>query len=134
MPFDGSKQAEKALEVAAQMARHSKSKLVVLSVAESISLPGYPTEAALLQRGIGAMQELELKKAGHVLRKLGVKAEFIPASGHPVDAITRYAKKNKFDLIAMGSKGTGGLKRLLLGSVSEGVVHHAHCAVLMVRE
>jgi nucleotide-binding universal stress UspA family protein len=81
-----------------------------------------------------AVRALELKKAHHVLRRLGVKAEFVSALGHPVDIVTKYAKKGKFDLIAMGSKGAGGLERLLLGSVSEGVVHHAHCAVLVVRE
>jgi nucleotide-binding universal stress UspA family protein len=37
------------------------------------------------------------------------------------------------DLIVIGSRGLGGMKRLLMGSVSESVVRHAHCPVLVVR-
>jgi len=39
----------------------------------------------------------------------------------------------KVDLIVMGSRGLGRFQRLLLGSVSEGVLHHAHCSILVVR-
>jgi nucleotide-binding universal stress UspA family protein len=37
------------------------------------------------------------------------------------------------DLIAMGGRGLGGVKRALMGSVSDSVVRHAHCPVLVVR-
>jgi nucleotide-binding universal stress UspA family protein len=37
------------------------------------------------------------------------------------------------DLIVIGSRGLSGMKRLLMGSVSESVVRHAHCPVLVVR-
>ena len=36
-------------------------------------------------------------------------------------------------LIAMGSRGRGGIRRALMGSVSESVVRHAHCAVMIIR-
>jgi nucleotide-binding universal stress UspA family protein len=38
------------------------------------------------------------------------------------------------DLVVMGSRGYKGLTRLLLGSVAESVVRHAHCSVLVIRE
>jgi len=51
----------------------------------------------------------------------------------PVELITAYAKKNSIDLIVMGTRGRGGFKRLLLGSVASGVVSHAPCSVMVVR-
>jgi nucleotide-binding universal stress UspA family protein len=50
-----------------------------------------------------------------------------------VKAITDYAANQQVDLIVVGRKGTGGFKRLLLGSVSNGVVNHAASTVLVVR-
>lgn len=134
VPFDGSAAAIAALGAAAQMARHSDAKLAVLNVAEILPLPAAPTAEAFLKRGMEEVQELELKKAAVVLRRLKAKALFVSAAGHPVDAVVKYARKGKFDLIVMGSKGRSGLQQMLLGSVSEGVIRHAHCAVLVVRK
>ncbi|SDH71372.1 universal stress protein [Nonomuraea jiangxiensis] len=52
-------------------------------------------------------------------------------SGHPVDALT--ATCDKADLVVVGSHGRGAVGSLLLGSVSRGVLHHAHCPVAVVR-
>src|SRR3712207_2674630 len=53
--------------------------------------------------------------------------------GTPVDAILDLGEEIGADLIVMGSRGHGPLGRLILGSVSEGVVHHAPCPVLVLR-
>ena len=50
-----------------------------------------------------------------------------------VYAITNYAEQRRIDLIVVGSRGLGGFKRMLLGSVSSGVLNHASCSVLVVR-
>jgi nucleotide-binding universal stress UspA family protein len=50
-----------------------------------------------------------------------------------VYAITNYADEKHVDLIVVGSRGMGGFKRMLLGSVSSGILNHAHCSVLVVR-
>jgi nucleotide-binding universal stress UspA family protein len=43
------------------------------------------------------------------------------------------AEEEGADLIVMGSRGLGGIRRALMGSVSDSEVHHAHCPVLVVR-
>jgi nucleotide-binding universal stress UspA family protein len=53
---------------------------------------------------------------------------------HRDRAIVELAEELGAGLIAMGSRGQGGVKRALLGSVSDSVVRHAHCPVLAVRE
>jgi nucleotide-binding universal stress UspA family protein len=50
------------------------------------------------------------------------------------DAIIQFAEENSVDLIVIGTKGKTAIKRFLLGSVTESVVHHAHCPVLVIRE
>jgi nucleotide-binding universal stress UspA family protein len=47
--------------------------------------------------------------------------------------IVALAEELQADLIVMGSRGLGGVRRALMGSVSDSVVRHAHCPVLVVR-
>ena len=54
--------------------------------------------------------------------------------GPPSQVIVEEAQKWEADLIVMGSRGLGAWNRLLLGSVSNAVVHHAKCSVEIVRE
>ncbi|MDE1764546.1 MAG: universal stress protein, partial [Thaumarchaeota archaeon] len=49
------------------------------------------------------------------------------------DAIVTYAESHQIDLIVMGSRGLGGFKKLLLGSVASGVLQHSKCPVLIVK-
>ena len=53
--------------------------------------------------------------------------------GSTVDEVLDLAEEIGADLIVMGSRGHGQVKRLVMGSVSEGVVHHARCPVLVLR-
>ncbi|MDJ0703886.1 MAG: universal stress protein [Leptolyngbyaceae cyanobacterium MO_188.B28] len=62
----------------------------------------------------------------------GVKAEFTQNSGYPGPTIRKLAQTWDSDLIVMGSRGRKGLSEILLGSVSNYVMHHAPCSVLIV--
>jgi nucleotide-binding universal stress UspA family protein len=53
--------------------------------------------------------------------------------GYPMEQIIILAEEIRAGLIVMGSRGLGGIKCALTGSVSNSVVHHAHCPVLVVR-
>jgi nucleotide-binding universal stress UspA family protein len=54
-------------------------------------------------------------------------------SGTPADEIVRDAERHASDLVVVGARGLGAFKRLVLGSVSESVLRHAPCPVLVVR-
>ena len=63
---------------------------------------------------------------------VGVTTDFSQITGHPSSTICDFAKSCHADVIIMGRRGYSGLKEVLLGSVSNAVVHHAPCSVLLV--
>ena len=141
---DGSEGSARASEVAVDLAERLDAQLFVLNVYR-----GYPEYMTLFPRAPSpsgdAIQAYEsyarkaaLEVVGRTLsmaEKKGVKAKPQTSGtvGSVVQAITDYAASEKIDLIVMGTRGMGGFKKMLLGSVSSGVVTHAQCAVLVVR-
>jgi nucleotide-binding universal stress UspA family protein len=55
-------------------------------------------------------------------------------TGRPDAEIVKLAEEIEAGLIAIGSRGQGGVRRALMGSVSDSVVRHAHCPVLVARQ
>ncbi len=75
-----------------------------------------------------------LDRAAAAANKIGVKrTATVLLTGDAADGIIAQAKKEKADLIVMGSRGFGDLRGLLLGSVSHKVAAHADCGVLTVK-
>lgn len=66
-----------------------------------------------------------------VLDSLDVKHESIIKPGSPAEIVLAVAEERDADLIVVGHRGHGAMKRLLLGSVSSKLAHHAHCALLL---
>ena len=109
------------------------------------TLEEYPTPSgSLIKRYIGHSEldhlnetnnpELNLLKSyTHDAISQGVSAEFFQCIGDPGVAICDFAKAWQADLIVIGHRGRSGLAELLLGSVSNHVVHHAPCSVHIVR-
>ena len=52
--------------------------------------------------------------------------------GKPGETICKIAEKESADIIVVGTRGMGAVRRVVLGSVSDYVLHHAHCAVVIV--
>jgi nucleotide-binding universal stress UspA family protein len=137
---DGSEPSTKAVRVALDMAQKYGSNLIALCVITApsfvpVGTGGSPTDlGAYYEEGTQEAKN-SVDEAQKLARAAGVssRGEVIEAAGSTVETIVDFATKEKVDLIVMGTRGLGGLKKLVLGSVSSGVVAHAPCSVLIVR-
>ena len=137
---DGSKEAELAARTALDLADSTNSELHVATIARVEYHSGYdiPESGALLK---GIYESIK-RKAQEMLREQVKKIEETGATmpqahvrtGRPDREIVHLANEIGAGLIVVGSRGHGGVKRSLMGSVSDSVVRHAHCPVLIVRE
>ncbi len=83
-----------------------------------------------MQTGEKHLDEVKQKAREKDVR---VKTDVIIGISSVVKEIVEYAEKNKIDMIVIGSRGLSGIKKMLLGSVANGVVTYAHCPVLVVK-
>ncbi len=74
----------------------------------------------------------ELQREADKLQNSGIDAESLLVQGAAVEVILDEASKLKTDLIVVGSHGHGAVYHLVVGSVSEGVLHRSPCPVLVV--
>ena len=131
---DGSDPSFKALNYAVKLAGLSRSKVVVLNV---ISLPpgtsAKTVEALKNELYKKSSEILDRAKSKSKLEGIDIETRTVETSQSIVMAIVEFANKEKTDLIVMGTKGTSGYGKLMLGSVAAGVVSFADCPVLAVR-
>jgi nucleotide-binding universal stress UspA family protein len=129
--FDGSDHSRKALERAADLA--SEAELTVVCAAGISELSRHaPGEVPLEPKDVEA-RAAALAEARSYLEGRGTAARYVEGHGSPADVIVDEAEDRGADLIVVGTRGLHAGKRLLLGSVSTKVVHHAPCDVLVVR-
>ncbi len=142
VPYDTSEFSERATDHAIALAKMSGAKVTFLNVTMLPSLIytyHEPTNAAINDAAQLIMQSSEdsATKAllGLVARadKQGVEATYMHAVGDPAEIIIETAKRQKADLIVMGSRGLRGIARIkALGSVTRRVMEHSECPVLVV--
>jgi nucleotide-binding universal stress UspA family protein len=138
---DGSSTAEKAVDVAGELARLCGARLHVVTAYR-------PVRSAVLA-GVGAMggvapapawlgddervaAEEVVRRAGQRLAQTGVSATSAARLGEPADALLAIAEEIDADLLVVGNRGMTGVSRYLLGSVADRVAHHARCSVHIV--
>jgi nucleotide-binding universal stress UspA family protein len=132
---DGSEQAARATRRAAELAGKLGAELHLIHVWEP------PVVFRPEMRGYSALYERIEQDARKLLEE---EVERIRASGatvvrshlrmgRPDVEILAVAEETGAGMVVVGSRGLGGIRRALMGSVSDSVVHHAHCPVLVVR-
>lgn len=138
--FDGSKDSERAVQVACSVSAKYGSKVTVVHVYHSPSMvfapgPGMPVpDSPALEQAAEETGGGVLTRGVEIASRAGVKAKGELIEGpSAVEAIVTFASQQKIDLIVLGTRGMTGFKKLVLGSVSTGVVSHAKCPVLVVR-
>ena len=96
-------------------------------------LGGPSVAPAIEEEQLEAVQEEAREALDRTVRSLGGTIEPLLTEGDPGKEICRLAGSGRYDLVVVGSHGTGLVRRVLVGSVSHYVVHHATCPVLVVR-
>jgi nucleotide-binding universal stress UspA family protein len=135
---DGSKYSVAAAAEAVGIAKRCKASLYVVSVVPSETASPFDIVHSEMQHEMIAQNEFRQgeKNVNDLLviaKQEGVKAEGLIVEGRPYEAIVENAREKGVDLIVMGSHGRTGLERLLMGSVTERVVGHADCSVLIAK-
>ena len=128
--FDGSDNARKALARAAEIA-NGATVAVVSATSPSTFMrdPGVSKEdPADVEARTQALDE-----ARKYLEEKGITGQYITGHGNPADVIVAEAEDSGADLIIVGTRGHNAARRVVLGSVSTNVVHHATVDVLVVR-
>lgn len=134
---DGSKESLDAARFGQGLAEQAGAKVTLVFALEPPQvipvgpLSGYVTTSA-------PRSEEDLKKAQAVLDALVAERPSVKTStrvdlGKPSDTICELAGQLAADLVVVGARGLGAGARLIMGSVSDRIVHHAPCPVLVVR-
>jgi nucleotide-binding universal stress UspA family protein len=130
--IDGSEPAKKAFAKSIFLSAKCNSKLDVVYVIQcELGGDGATTFEIIDELKRKAMKILEEYKNKAIKNSLQIKT--IIKVGDPAKIITDIANSKNYDLIIMGNRGMSAFKELLLGSVSQKVIHHARCPVMIVR-
>ncbi len=120
---DGSEQSERAFIYAIHLADKLDSKVTLLHVVHS---------------ELFRFSKKAIESGEQILSNMASKAEGIELvkrieMGHPAETIIKIADTEGFNLVAIGSKGLGAIKGFFIGSVSEKVIRHVQCSILITR-
>lgn len=133
---DGSDNAHPALEWAMREAGAHHAALTVLTVHPVAGnyWTGHPTvvgsDQPFVEKARGAAEDAVAKVAGQLGDAQPAAVTVRAVSGFPAEELIKASGDS--DLIVVGARGGGGFSRLAVGSVSNQVVHHAHCPVVVV--
>ncbi len=143
---DGSEDAAFAARTALNLANKTSSELHVvyveemprrLSTSEPTSLEGLidpEFDEKMRQHAQAAASQLLEEQVQKIKEAGGEIAQAHPRFGRPYEEIVHLAEELDAGIVVVGSRGEGGVRRALLGSVSDSVVRHAHCPVMVVRK
>jgi len=135
VPTDGSDNSYRALDAALLLSEKLGSNITVIHVMEEVPITHIGSEKMLneLLKAYKKENQDILLKCTEIANQKGLTIKTLLLQGNPASAILDYNKKEKFDLVIMGSRGLGKFKELILGSVSSKIMHHSPCAVLLIR-
>ena len=142
VPLDSSKFSKKSLQVAIEVGKKFNSSLTLIHIieaSEKYKRSGITGKIRKKETHTPTKEEipeefdnlLELSKTLVTMEGLSVNTLF--KKGNIVDEILQTVKSGKFDLVIMGARGQGPIRKLFLGSVSSAVIEKAACPVLVTR-
>jgi len=133
--IDDSDPADLALEFALDLAQPATTSLVfvhAVDVRRLYALASAEHAMAAIAQERSAMRAL-LAKAAARAQERGIQSEAFILEGDPVESLLEFVRAQKVDVIAIGTHGRRGVRRLLLGSVAEGIVRASPAPVVVLR-
>jgi nucleotide-binding universal stress UspA family protein len=135
---DHSDLSKKAEVFAAQLAKPMGAELCyayVSHITEKDMEPKASRSSVSLLKDVALQEHKVLSEAQEVARQNGFSdPDCVLLRSHKISsAVVKYAEKEGFEHIVIGSAGRAGVSRLVLGSVANAIVHEAHCPVTIVR-
>ena len=138
VPSDGSTQAHKAAEVAADLAKSQGAEVVGVYVVDPFPFIGVGEASAIGMQAYMAEAQVAANRSLSDLRSI-CEARGVAFSGDTIERTSAYegiletAKAEGCDLIVMGSHGRKGIEALILGSVTQKVLTHAGVPVMIIK-
>ena len=127
VPVDGSEHSQRALEIAVKIAKKFEGKITLIHVCSvRIEPEEFFIFEAFRKAGVNILADGE----GRVEAE-GIQVEKLLKKGHTVQEILKTAREDEFNLIVMGTRGVSKIRKILLGSVSDGVIRNSPCPVLV---
>ncbi|MWV47050.1 universal stress protein [Paenibacillus sp. HJL G12] len=137
LAYDGSKASNKALDRAIELAKAAPGSEI--QVLHAFDFPrvfigeGLAPIPASVNKDFYDLAEQTVDEAKKRLSDEGVNFNVEMIQGAPAETILKYAKDKGSDVIIIGSRGLGGIREFVLGSVSHNVVQHARIPVLVIK-
>jgi nucleotide-binding universal stress UspA family protein len=130
LAYDGFEHSEPALEETVKLAQDGDAEIVSLSVVP----PDARGSKAGGHVGMAPHAHEHVALARAYLRARGIASEMRIEHGDPAEEILKEARRGRYDLVVMGTRGRGPVVRVPLGSVSNRVAANARCTVLIAGE
>jgi nucleotide-binding universal stress UspA family protein len=138
--YDGSDEAKHAIEEAGGVLAPGPAIVLTSWEVLSIAVGGYPLDEFAtgisytdLDKASTARAERLAADGVELAAKQGFQAQSVVQQGPPAEAIVDVARDRHAKVIVLGSRGYTGLRASMIGSVSNAVIHHSPCPVLVVR-
>lgn len=135
VPVDGSDNSLRALDAALLLSEKIGAEVTAIHVMEDIPILHIQSEKLLRELLDAYKKETQqiLSKCSDIATRKGLSITTKLLQGNVGSTILDFCEREKYDVIIMGSRGMGKFKELVLGSVSNKVVHHSSCPVMIIR-
>ncbi|VFJ14409.1 universal stress protein [Candidatus Nitrosocosmicus franklandus] len=135
VPIDESENAKRAFNYAMYLSKNINGKITLLSVADvppTVYVQSQKVLDELLEKYSKAREKV-FNEYRQLAQKEGIDIKTKVIFGDPGQEIVKFSLKEKFDIIVIGHRGMGQLKKMVIGSVSSTVIRDAKCPVLIVK-
>lgn len=131
--YDGSDHAKKGFEVALELSKMFGSSIHLVSVVHIPDFVETKDELNGMLNDARQYYEKLQQQAVERAKSEGVEVNTAIVPGHPANGVVSFAESIKADLIIVGQRGRSGVARYIVGNVTENIVRHAHCSVMVIK-